>query len=131
MNIKNVIIKDRVFEVIVGTFVDDILFDNLLKMPDYVKEASYPTLYQCYKKPCKKKVIRYSNNLVYMKRLALYHSGYCRSIGILKHNDRTFTQRFILELENHHYIIDFGYDKNTIIICSSNYEKAIDILKSI
>ena len=131
MNIKNLIIKDRVFEVIEGTFADDILFDNLRKMPVYVKEASYPTLYQCYKKPCKKKVIRYSTNLVYMKRLALGNFGYLRHIGIIKYNDRNFTQRFILELENHHYIIDFSYDKNTIIICSSNYEKAIDILKSI
>lgn len=131
MNTKNVIINYKVFEVIESKFADDILFDNLIKTPVNVLETIYPTLYGCYKKPCKKKVIRYSANLVYMKRLALGNSGYSRHIGIIKYNDRTFTQRFILELENHHYIIDFGYDKNTIIICSSNYEKAIDILKSI
>lgn len=131
MNIKNVIIKDKVFEVIEGTFADDILFDNLQKIPVNVLESLYPTLYQCYKNPCKKKVLRYSSNALYMKRLALDNSGYSRNIGILKYDDRTFIQRFILELENHHYIVDFGFDKNTIIICSSNYEKAIDILKSI
>lgn len=131
MNIKNVIIKDKVFEVIEGTFADDILFDNLQKIPVNVLESLYPTLYQCYKNPCKKKVLRYSSNALYIKHLALDNSGYSRHIGIIKYNDRTFTQRFILELENHHYIIDFGYDKNTLIICSTNYKEAIDKLKSL
>lgn len=130
MNIKNVIIKDKVFEVIEGTFADDILFDNLLKMPVDVKDALYPTLYQCYKNPCKKKILRYSSNALYIKRLALDNSGYSKNIGILKYNDRTFIQRFILELENHHYIIDLGYVKNTII-CSTNYKEAIDKLKNL
>lgn len=131
MNIKNVIIKDKVFEVIEGTFADDILFDNLQKIPVNVLESLYPTLYQCYKNPCKNKVLRYSSNALYIKRLALGNSGYSRHIGIIKYNARTFTQRFILELENHHYIIDFGYDKNTLIICSTNYKEAIDKLKSL
>lgn len=131
MRTKNIIIKDKVFEVIEGTVADDILFDNLQKIPFNVLESLYPTLYKCYKNPCKNKVLRYSSNALYMKRLALGNSGYSRNIGIVKYNARTFIQRFILELENYHYIIDFGYVKNTIIICSSNYEKAIDILKSI
>ena len=46
-----------------------------------------------------------------MIRLVLVHSGYCRSIGILKYNVRTFTQRFIMEIENFHYIVDIGFDK--------------------
>ena len=128
---ENIIIKGKVFEIVEGKFVDYIAFDNFRNASDIELMQCYSSLYECYNNPCKKKVVRYSNNLLYMKRLEWDNSLYLRHIGIIKYNAKTFTQRFILEIENFHYIVDFGFDKNTIIICSSNYEKAIDILKSI
>lgn len=128
---ENIIIKGKVFEIVEGKFVDYIAFDNFRNASNIELMQCYSSLYECYNNPCKKKVVRYSNNLLYMKHLEWDNSLYLRHIGIIKYNAKTFTQRFILEIENFHYIVDFGFDKNTIIICSSNDEKAIDILKSI
>ena len=134
-NTKGIIIKGKVFEIKAGEFVDYIAFQNL---NDLTKSGlgklyltPYQSLYGCYKNPCKKKVLRYSNNLLYMKRLEFDNSVYSRHIGILEYNDKVFTQRFIMVIENFNYIVDFDFYKNTIIICSQNYEKAIDALKSI
>lgn len=131
MNTKNVIIKDKLFEVIEGKFVDYIAFDNFRNASDIELKRCYSSLYESYNNPCKKKVVRYSNNLLYMKRLEYDNSLYLRHIGIIKYNAKTFTQRFILEIENFHYIVDMGFDKNTIIICSKNYTEAVDKLKNL
>lgn len=131
MSTKNIIIKGKVFEIVEGKFVDYIAFDNFRNASDIELMQCYSTLYECYKNPCKKKVVRYSNNLLYMKRLEYDNSVYLRHIGIIKYNAKTFTQRFILEIENFHYIVDIGFDKNKIIICSTNYTEAVDKLKNL
>ena len=131
MRTKNIIIKDKVFEIVDGKFVDYIAFDNFRNASDIELMQCYSSLYECYNNPCKKKVVRYSNNLLYMKRLEYDYSLYVRHIGIIKYNAKTFTQRFILEIENIRYIVDFGFDKNIITICSTNYKEAIDKLKNL
>lgn len=127
---KNITIKDRVFEIIDGKQGDRILYD-LLSLNGNEVYLLYPSIYQCYKNPCKKKVIRYSSNLLFMKSLDLGNFGYTRHIGITMYNAKTFTQRFILEIEHFHYIVDIGFDKNKIIICSTNYTEAVDKLKNL
>lgn len=124
-------INNKTFEVIAGKFVDYISFDNFRNASDIELMRCYLTLYECYKNPCKKKVVRYSNNLLYMKRIENDNSVYLRHIGIIKYNSKTFTQRFIMEIENFRYIVDIGFDKNTIIICSENYTEAVDKLKNL
>ena len=131
MSTKNIIIKGKVFEIVEGKFVDYIAFDNFRNASDIELMQCYSALYECYKNPCKKKVVRYSNNLLYMNRLEYDNSVYLRHIGIIKYNAKTFTQRFILEIENFHYIVDIGFDKNKIIICSTNYTEAVDKLKNL
>lgn len=128
---KNIIIKGKVFEILEGKFVDYIAFYNFRNASDIALMQCYSSLYNCYNNPCKKKVVRYSNNLLYMKRLEYDNSVYVRHIGIIKYNAKTFTQRFILEIENFQYIVDIGFDKNTIIICSENYAEAVDKLENL
>lgn len=123
-------INNKTFEIIVGIKGDYILYD-LLSLNGNEVYLLYPTIYQCYKNPCKKKVIRYSSNLLFMKSLDLGNFGYTRHIGITMYNAKTFTQRFIMEIENFHYIVDIGFDKNIITICSENYTEAVDKLKNL
>lgn len=130
MNTKNIIIKGKVFEFVKSKIFDYIEFDYLRNCSYIELMKHYPPLYDCYKNPCKKKVLRYSSNLLFMKNLVHNHSVYLRSIGIIEHNAKTFTQRFILEIQGFRCIVDMGFDKNTII-CSTNYKEAVDKLKNL
>ena len=123
-------INGVIFEIETGKFIDFLLWENLKDLTYEQLNDRYPTLYQAYKNPSKKKIVFYSRNALFMHKLKLDWCIFSKHIGIINKNDRTFTDRYCVLIDSYPCFFDFSQKTNKIIVFG-DYEKRIDKFKEI